>query len=446
MSTFGISELLKNDGMHCSCGREHYGLLCDCIIGEGAIYKTAHLIKKYGICHPFVLCDSLTYKAAGEELLRSFDENGIVYSHHIIQRIHPAPDERIVGEALMHCGNECDGVIAVGGGVINDTCKIIASAKNVVDIFVATAPSMDGFASATSSMERGGFKMSLNSKCPEAVVADTKILMDAPGHLIRSGVGDMLAKYISIAEWKIGNLILGEYYCDYIANVVGVSLDACVKNAKGALNGDGEAVGKIAEGLVISGLAMNYAGISRPASGMEHYISHILDMRALEFGTPSDYHGIQCGIATLTVLKAYEKLAKLIPNKEFALTKVEKYDKELWNKTLRENLGKSGDVIVELENKEQKFSREKHRSRIEKIIDNWDSIVKIINTLPSSREIEKFMVEIGHPTSYKDIGIDADQYRNAFLMAKDVRDKYVLGRLLWDLGLLDEFAFDPDII
>lgn len=442
MGNFGIDALMSNDGFDCDCGRKHFKLLRDCIIGENALNSLVELIQKYSVCHPFILCDSLTYAAAGKNVTEILESNGITYTIHVIERINPAPDEKIVGEALMYCENECDMVIAVGGGVINDTCKIIASAKNVPDIFVATAPSMDGFASATSSMERGGFKLSLNSKCPEAVIGDADVLASAPRHLICAGIGDMIAKYISIAEWKIASVILGEYYCETVADVVRSSLSVCMENAFGTISGDKASVSRLTEGLVISGMAMNYVGISRPASGMEHYISHIIDMRSLEFGTKADYHGIQCGLATLTTLRAYERLAEYTPDKNIALSYVSSFDDEEWNQRLRQNLGRSAETIILAEIRDQKYNKEKHAARIEIIIENWDEITRVIRTLPSSKETEAFMRDIGHPTSYTEIGLTAEEYKNAFLMAKDVRDKYVLGRLLWDLGLLDEYSND----
>ena len=201
---YDLKSLMQNDGFVCpSCGRTHTGLLKDCFIGEGVMAELPGLVKKYGGSKPFVLCDTLTYEVAGEWVCRLLEEAGIPCTLHVIQRVKPSPDERIVGEAMMYCPLDCDLVIAVGSGVINDTGKILASAKNVPNIIVATAPSMDGFASATSSMERSGLKVSLNSKCPDAVIGEAEILAKAPVHMIRSGIGDMLAKYVSIAEWQI---------------------------------------------------------------------------------------------------------------------------------------------------------------------------------------------------------------------------------------------------
>ena len=225
-----------------------------------------------------------------------------------------------------------------------------------------------------------------------------------------------------------------------MADIVSTSLEMCVKSAKSAVEREKVAIATLTEGLVISGMAMNLAGVSRPASGMEHYISHMIDMRALEFGRPAELHGIQCGIATLTTLKAYEKLSRVTPSREAALSYVRGFDIEAWDEHLRDSLGRAANAIIEGERRERKYDRVRHAERLNVIIERWDDIREIISTLPESHEIEEFMRELGHPTSYSNIGITLDEYKNAFVMAKDVRDKYVLGRLLWDLGLIDEFT------
>jgi glycerol-1-phosphate dehydrogenase [NAD(P)+] len=430
-----LKDLMENDGTVCpSCGKRHFGLLRDYIAEENAIEKLPALLKKYGCKRPFVLCDPNTYRAAGAQVEDVLNRDGIAFSLHVMASEKPAPDERTVGEALMYCDVACDSVIAVGGGVINDTCKIVAAAKKVPDIIVATAPSMDGFASASSSMERSGLKISLNSKCPEAVIADPEILIRAPKRMILSGIGDILAKYVSIVELEIAHILVGDFYCKTVADIVKDSLAQCVRDAKAAVNGDKKAILSVMEALVISGIAMNYAGISRPASGMEHYISHIVDMRALEWGTPSDFHGIQCAVATLTTVRAYEKLFASAPDREKALAAVSAYDNDKWNIYLREKLGHGAESIIAGEAKEKKYDKAKHAVRLEKIISEWDNLSDIVKMLPKSEDLEAFMKEIGHPTEPCELELTDEQWNEAFLMAKDIRDKYVLGRLLWDLG------------
>jgi len=437
---YNLDWLMKNDGFACDCGRRHFGLLKDCIIGEDALTRLPEMVRKHGGTHPFVLCDRETFAAAGEKACALLKEAGIGYTLHIINRTKPAPDERIVGEAVMFCDAKCDTVIAVGGGVINDTGKILAAARNCPDIYVSTAPSMDGFASASSSMEREGLKVSLNSRCPDVVIGDAEILAAAPVHMIRSGIGDMTAKYVSLVEWQIAALLLGEYYCPTAAEIVKRALAVCVENGAAAVAGDKTAVCRLTEGLVMSGLAMNYAGISRPASGMEHYISHILDMRALEFGTPADLHGIQCGIASLITVEAYEKLAEIIPDREKALAYVSRFSMDVWEKGLRTLLGHGAEAMIAGEKKEGKYDPVKHTLRLEMILQNWDRILQIASALPSAAELRGFFVSIGHPTSGTEIGLPPADMQNAFLAAANIRDKYVLGRLLWDLGILEETA------
>ena len=432
-----LESLMLPEGFVCpSCGRRHTGGLRRLDISDRAIKNIPSILKELGGKEPFVLCDLNTYDAAGKDICRILTDAGLSFHLHVVDQRMPKPDERIVGEALMYCPTGADSVIGVGGGVINDTCKIISAAKKCPHIIAATAPSMDGFASATSSMDRSGLKVSLPSKCADAVVGDLGILAGAPAKLISSGVGDMIAKYTSIAEWKISHIINEEYFCPHIAGMVTRALDECVSGAEKAIHGDKDACGNVMRGLLVAGMAMNAAGCSRPASGMEHYISHIIDMRSLAFGTPAELHGIQCALATLVTVRSYKKLAGITPDREKALAYVSSFDPDKWSAHLREKLGAGAEAMIAGEAREHKYDKEKHRSRLERIIARWNEIKAVIDEMPSPDELESLMRRTGLPVTPMEIGISDDDLHEAFIMAKDMRDKYVLGRLLWDLGLL----------
>jgi glycerol-1-phosphate dehydrogenase [NAD(P)+] len=256
--------------------------------------------------------------------------------------------------------------------------------------------------------------------------------------MLAAGLGDMLAKYISIAEWRIANEITGEYYCERVADLMRSAVKKCVDNARGLLSREEEAVKAVFEGLVIGGAAMAFAGVSRPASGVEHYFSHVWDMRGLEFGTKADLHGIQCAIATDISAGLYEKLLKITPDKEKAVAYAESFDFSAWGAELRTFLGTGADSMIELEKKEGKYDKKKHQIRLDAIIEKWDKISEIIREeIPSKKEIDAILELIGEPKNPIDIGIDCDL--NTTLKAtKDIRDKYVLSRLLWDLGIIEE--------
>ena len=239
----------------CSCGKTHTVAIDDVVVGKGAVARLPEFVEKYGAKKPFVLADRNTYQAAGERVAQLLRDTGIAFSAYIFQADALEPNEEAVGSAVMHFDASCDLIIGVGSGVINDIGKILSNVTGRKYIIVGTAPSMDGYASATSSMSMDGLKVSLNSRCADVIIGDTDILKQAPEHMLKAGLGDMLAKYVSIAEWRIAHLITGEYYCERVAQLIRGALKKCVDNAEGLLKRDETAVEAVFEGLVIGGVA-----------------------------------------------------------------------------------------------------------------------------------------------------------------------------------------------
>ena len=424
---------------NCQCGKTHV-FTSEVIIKEGAIQELPRLLAQYSAKKVFLIADQNTFAAAGKTV-RETIESCVKVASCIFSENALEPDEHSVGKAIMYYEADCDVVIGVGSGVINDISKIVANVSGKPYIIVGTAPSMDGYASATSSMTRDGLKISLPSKCADVIIGDLDVLCQAPAKMMASGLGDMLAKFVSICEWRIANLITGEYYCEDIAQLVREALKKCTHNAKGLLKRDKEAVKAVFEGLVIGGVAMAYAGVSRPASGVEHYFSHVWDMRGVEFGTQVDLHGIQCAMATYYAIKLYEVVKTEKPDYEKASAYVSAFDQEVWEQTLREFLGKSAEAMIALEKKEGKYRKDTHPARFQIVAQNWNRILQIIEEeLPSSEEISKLLDSIGISTDLNAIGVDTECARMTFKATKDIRDKYVLSRLAWDLGILDDLA------
>lgn len=440
MNKYSVENLISKGEFVCKCGKKHSAHLKASCICENAVEKLPGFIKKLGGTKAYILADANTVEA-GKAAFDVLNRNGTDYKLYVYNEDHIEPDDRTVGRAFLNFDYSCDIVIGVGSGVINDIGKIISRTADLPYIIVATAPSMDGFASSTSSVIRDGLKVSVDSKCPDVVIGDLDILCKAPAFMAASGLGDMLAKYISICEWRIGNIVTGEYYCEEVADIIRFALGKCVENADKILSGDKDAIKSVMEGLVISGIAADYAGVSRPVSGVEHYFSHIWDMRAVEFGTPMSLHGIQCGIGTLLAIKGYELLKNHKPDKRSALTQFENFDKSLWLKQINEYLGSAGDVMIKNAEKCELYNSEKFKNRLENICNNWDKIIDIINEeLPDSEEIINILKVINAPVSADEIGIDSKTNALTFKMTKDIRDKYILSTLMFDLGVLDIFA------
>ncbi len=422
----------------CECGKIHNALIDEYIVEKNAISRLGDYIEKYNGKKAFVLADKNTYVAGGKKAIAVLEQNAISYSKYVFDEDRLAPNEIAIDKAVQNFDKTCDIIVAIGSGVINDIGKILAKNNSLPYIIVATAPSMDGYASATSSMDIDGLKVSLPSINANVIIGDLDILKTAPDHMLSAGLGDMLAKFISIAEWKIAHIITGEYYCERIANIVMSALNECVKNAKGLLKRDDEAIKAVFLGLVLGGVAMNYAGLSRPASGVEHYFSHVWDMRGLEFNLKTDLHGIQCAVGTLYATKIYEQVKKIVPNKDKALSFIKEFDYNAHCQFLKEFFGKGAVSMIELDKKEGKYDLGKHQKRFDIITQNWDKILDIINTIPSPKEIEVLLDTIKAPKSAKEMGIDEFNLKSVFNATKDIRDKYVLSRLCWDLGIIDE--------
>ena len=413
------------------------------VIGSDALPRSAEMFKElFPGKRAIIVADKITYPLAGEAVKNYFDAAGIAQDEPHVYGYDDSFAEWTYVEELENVLKKTDAIpVAVGSGVINDIGKILSRVSGRHYIIVGTAPSMDGYASATSSMAMDGLKVSLNSRCPDAIVGDTDILKNAPMHMLQAGLGDMLAKYISLAEWRIAHLITGEYYCERVAALVRSALDACVKNADGLLRRDEAAVQAVFDGLIIGGVAMAYAGVSRPASGVEHYFSHVWDMRALEFGTPAELHGIQCAIGTLAAVYLYERLRTMTPDAEKARAYVEAFDYEAWAAQLRTFLGRSGETMIALEKREGKYRKDTHPARFARIQACWPEILRILDEeLPSAEALSQLLSRLGMPQDASVIGVDTETMRLSFRATKDIRDKYVLSRLAWDLGVLDELC------
>lgn len=440
LASMPLESLLRDEGVACSCKRLHKSPVRQIEVGKDILWKIAVMAKERGMKSPVVIADQNTQKT-GKMVCGILEEAGIQPVFFVMDSGRPEPDEFWVGSLALQFDRRWDGIVAVGSGTINDICKIVANMTGLPYLMAATAPSMDGYASNTSSMLRGGVKVSLPSKCPDGILLDTAILARAPMEMIQAGIGDMAAKYVSICEWKIAHIITGEYYCGEIAELVKMSLKTCMDSSAKLAARDEDAAGDTAFGLVLSGIAMSYAGISRPASGTEHYFSHIWEMRALQQKKPRSLHGISVGVGTLLTIPVLKYIGQLEPDRERALRHAEDFDPEEWKAFVRRVFGTAADTMILREDEEKKYDKTRHKERLEIILSRWDEIQKIIREeLPDEEWLKERLLLAGAPVSPAQLGLSADDVRTAFLATKDIRDKYISTRLLWDLGMLEEAA------
>lgn len=436
-----LNELLRENGFDCDCGLHHSVRLKKVILGQGALFQVSSLLRELGISHPMIVADQNTYRVAGKQVHDLLRASGIECELYVFPQAHVEPDEFSVGQVVMNYVPGVDCMLAVGSGCINDICKIVSKATGTRQVVVATAPSMDGYASNSSSMISAGVKTTIYSVCPDAIVADVDVLRQAPLKMLQAGLGDMLAKYISVCEWRISNIINGEYYCDEVAGLMRRCVSRIVEAAPQLTQRSPQAVMQVTEGLIISGIAMSFAKVSRPASGLEHYFSHIWEMHSLMGRCPNELHGIQVGVGTVLTLRLFKWLRKETPDRARALANAAAFDIVSWERAMRESFGPTAETVIEIERAVGKHDPVKHAARLERIIEHWDEIIAAMDEeLPDYDAIVSLMKALQEPTQPRTLGLSDGEVISALRCSQEIRDKYILSRLLWDLGLLDEYC------
>lgn len=220
---------------------------------------------------------------------------------------HMGFDEATVGELLINMPMECDLVIAVGTGTINDMTRFFSYRVGRPFFTVATAAPMDGFASSIAAIYVDNLKTTFDAQTPTAIIGDTNILKNAPYRMIAAGLGDLLGKFTCLCDWKLSALINQEHYCASIVQLVENCAQNVLQDASKAKDRDPKVIGDIMEGLVLSGVAMSLYGNSRSASGCEHHMSHYWEMMFEQRGERPVPHGTQVSVGTVLILQLVER-------------------------------------------------------------------------------------------------------------------------------------------
>lgn len=193
--------------------------------------------------------------------------------------------------------SDTSGIAAIGGGRAIDACKYLSHLRQIPVLACPTIVSNDGFASPFSSLLFEGEKRTVPTSPPQGIVVDTIIASQAPVRFYYSGIGDLVSNLTAIADWKFAYHQTGTYVDDFAVAVAQTAAENFI-HAPGKSPSSLASLQTLATGLMLSGIAMDVAGSSRPASGSEHLISHAYD--AIQIPN-SSLHGLQVGVASLAV-------------------------------------------------------------------------------------------------------------------------------------------------
>ena len=384
-----IMEIIGDFKRPCTCGHVHETAIQDIQVGSGLVNSVGNILKKNNFSENILLvADKNTLSASKgiEESLQDFKVEYKIYDEiRVADMNHVLELEEIIKYRDIS-------ILSVGTGSINDPCRLAAANQNKKLCIFATAPSMDGFASYSSPIVKNGFKSSYPAKSPEVIIGDTKILAKAPEYLKSAGFGDMVAKYIGLVDWEISSLLTNETYCERVAYLTRNAVDKLMSMADRVTAEDEETAGEIFKSLLMTGIGMSFMQNSRPASGSEHIIAHLMECIELRDGIIPNYHGEDVGVCTLKMLKYYNSLAKL----DSINAGKEQVDWE----DIYSFYGEMADDVKKL-NQPKTVPDEVDPNELE---EKWQEIRNIIKSIPDYDTIYSAMKKAGCKLTTEDIG------------------------------------------
>lgn len=438
--TYDADSRMILEGLDCGCPCAHATPNQDIYVGTDLLPRLPGYIERRGLGKScVVVCDENTYRVAGEKVYGILKAAGF---DAILCRIERegelVPDETTVGEVLLTIQPETEFLVAVGSGSITDTCRVNAERCRLPFVSVGTAASMDGYTSVVAPLMLRGVKIHRHGPCPEIIVCDLSILATAPIEMVRSGVGDVLGKYIAIADWKLGSIINAEPYCPTCGNIVIEAVDKLLDHIDDIQNRTEKGMHILIEGLLLAGITIMIVGHTRAVASAEHNIAHFVEMKMLERYHRAPSHGATVGVGTLMVYPAFMKFAQadLSGIDVEALSPMPEARRRAF---MIENYGRTAAETIMEENPGDFLTAGELRRRAARAKERFADIKAAISEMPPYEKVYGAMKRLGAPLTMAELGVDQDIEQTSMRCCKDYRTRYTLFKLIDELGLTKEY-------
>ena len=387
----------------CPCGRDHE-LRTKLVVCEyGALEHFEQYMADCGLSgHRIVIYDTNTYNLPG--------------------MVHVQADQEIVLEAKgLHSEKglieDCMTRFEKTPGTLMDFGRYSAWRLGIPFVAIPTIVSSDGFTADICSIIIDGQKKSIPMQAADAVICDMNIIAGAPMFLTIAGVQDILAKHVSIADWKIAHIVSGEYFCQRVCDMAQEALDIMVRCANELRDGKKPDLEAMAYTQMLSGLTMQILSNSRAASGAEHLVAHLVEMKPRGFENAHGLHGECVGVGTLMCAKAYHKLAEKESVQVHPFVPID----EEW---VRYEFGPLAEGILK-ENENDVLKTFDPQS----IADQWQEIRDVIAQIPTYEELDALYAAIGAKHTLEELGIDPAVEENFLDISSAIRNRLTLARM-----------------
>lgn len=395
----------------CECGRDHELRTKLVVCEHGALKNFDKYMEDAGLSgFRTVIYDTNTYNLPSITHVRADQEI-------VLEAAGLHSEKGLIEDCMTKFVRKPDYVVVVGGGTLMDFGRYSAWKLGIPFVAIPTIVSSDGFTADICSIIIDGQKKSIPMQAADAVICDIDVVAGAPMFLTIAGVQDIMAKVISIADWKIASLVSGEYFCQKVCDMAQEALDLMTKCAYDLKAGKEPDIETMAYTQMLSGLTMQILSNSRAASGAEHLVAHLVEMKPRGFENAHGLHGECVGIGTLMVAEAYHKLAERESIEVHPFKPID----EAW---VRWEFGDLADGILK-ENENDVLAT----FPPENLKKAWPQIREIVAQIPSYEELLELYTAIGAKHSLEELGIDPAVKGEFLDISSAIRNRLTLARM-----------------
>ena len=262
-----------------------------------------------------------------------------------------------------------DAIVTIGSGTMTDIGKIAADRNGgIPHVAVQTAASVDGFTDNVSVILRNGVKRTVPSRWPTLVLADVVTIGTAPLKLNTAGFGEAISLFTAPADWYLSSLLgLDSTFHPAALAMLQAAAAEPPGWSSGLATGEPASIRELTRLLAVRGIVSGVADTTACLSGVEHVISHMLDLHHAAHHEAIGLHGAQVGVASLIAAKLWRRAIETDLIRPGLLNKPDIAKIEARIEKAFSHLGPG--IVEEC----QRDARAKHA----KVIANWDRFVSV---------------------------------------------------------------------
>jgi glycerol-1-phosphate dehydrogenase [NAD(P)+] len=405
-------------------------------VGEDALDHLVRFAGERNLRRLALIADPITHRVLGERVEGMLRGAGCDVLTVVLRGDEIVVDERYIVQVLLQLDRAERVFVGVGSGTITDITRFLANRLRADFISVPTAPSVDAYSSPVTPMVVEGIKINGPGHLPLGIFADIETLCAAPRPMISAGFGDVIAKYTSLADWKLGRLLWADPYDERVLGLFTNALNVAVESCDAIGAGSREGIAALTHALVEAGLGMAEFGMSLPASGSEHFISHFWEMRLLMEGRKALLHGAKVGVGTVIAAGYWQEVGALSADEAARRLRAQPMpDPEQERRLIRETWAAAANLVITEQQRFLSMDEQGYAELVERIIANWGEVQALAAEVPSPEHIAGLLRCVGGPVEYGDLGLTERDYRDAVASAFHLRNRLPISRLHRMLGL-----------